>query len=74
MWWWVDETLLDTVDVTKGLSPTGAVIVNTAKSPGRLGQAPALDGAGVHHRRPLDSEETLGQNFLTPQCSARRCR
>lgn len=30
----VDETLLDTVDVTKGLSPTGAVIVNTAKSPG----------------------------------------
>lgn len=32
----VDETLLDTVDVTKGLSPTGAVIVNTAKSPGEI--------------------------------------
>ena len=32
----VDETLLDSVDVTRGLSPQGAVIVNTAKSPAEI--------------------------------------
>ena len=29
----VDETLLHTVDVTRGLNPAGAIILNTAKSP-----------------------------------------
>ena len=29
----VDETLLDSVDVTHGLQPDGAVIINTAKAP-----------------------------------------
>ena len=29
----VDETLLESVDVTAGLDPAGAIIVNTAKSP-----------------------------------------
>ena len=29
----VDETLLESVDVTSGLSPDGAIIINTAKSP-----------------------------------------
>ena len=29
----VDETLLESVDVTKGLNPEGAIIVNTAKKP-----------------------------------------
>ena len=32
----VDETLLDSVDVTHGLSPEGAVIVNTAHSPAQI--------------------------------------
>lgn len=39
----VDETLLDTVDVTKGLSPTGAVIVNTAKCPRGVRASSALE-------------------------------
>ena len=38
----VDETLLDSVDVTRGLSPQGAVIVNTAKSPAEI--RPKLSG------------------------------
>ncbi|MCR5503720.1 MAG: 2-oxoacid:acceptor oxidoreductase family protein [Lachnospiraceae bacterium] len=32
----VDETLLESVDVTAGLKPEGAVIVNTAKDPGEI--------------------------------------
>ena len=38
----VDETLLDSVDGTRGLSPQGAVIVNTAKSPAEI--RPKLSG------------------------------
>lgn len=30
----VDETLLHGVDVTAGLNPEGAVVINSAKSPG----------------------------------------
>ena len=60
----VDETLLDSVDVTRGLSPQGAVIVNTAKSPAEI--RPKLSGWGgkvctIDARRI--SEETLGRNF-----------
>ena len=40
----VDETLLDTVEVTRGLAPQGAVIVNTAKSPAEI--RPKLSGWG----------------------------
>ena len=68
----VDETLLDSVDVTRGLSPQGAVIVNTAKSPAEI--RPKLSGwAGrvctIDARRI--SEETLGRNFPnTPMLAA----
>lgn len=68
----VDETLLDTVEVTRGLSPQGAVIVNTAKSPAEI--RPKLSGWGgkvctIDARRI--SEETLGRNFPnTPMLSA----
>ena len=68
----VDETLLDSVDVTRGLSPQGAVIVNTAKTPAEI--RPKLSGWGgtvctIDARRI--SEETLGRNFPnTPMLSA----
>ena len=56
----VDETLLDSVDVTHGLSPEGAVIVNTAHSPAQIREK--LRGI---------SEETLGKNFPnTPMLAA----
>jgi pyruvate ferredoxin oxidoreductase gamma subunit len=38
----VDETLLDAVDVTAGLKPEGAIVVNTDKSPAEL--LPRLNG------------------------------
>ncbi len=68
----VDETLLDTVDVTHGLSPEGAVIVNTAHAPqqireklrGWTGRVCTIDARRI-------SEETLGRNFPnTPMLSA----
>ena len=60
----VDETLLDTVDVTKGLSPTGAVIVNTAKSPGEIrGKLRHWTGPVCTIDARRISEETLGRNF-----------
>ena len=68
----VDETLLDTVDVCRGLNPEGAVIINTDKSPADI--RPKLRGwAGkvctIDARRI--SEETLGKNFPnTPMLSA----
>ena len=68
----VDETLLDTVDVTHGLSPEGAVIVNTAHAPqqireklrGWTGRVCTIDARRI-------SEETLGRNLPnTPMLSA----
>lgn len=68
----VDETLLDTVDVTRGLTPQGAVIINTAKSPeevreklrGWSGRVCVIDARKV-------SEETLGRYFPnTPMLAA----
>ena len=32
----VDETLLESVDVTKGLNPDGAIVVNSAKTPDEI--------------------------------------
>ena len=60
----VDETLLDTVDVTHGLNPEGAVIINTPREPealreklnGWAGRIWAIDARKV-------SEETLGRYF-----------
>ena len=68
----VDETLLDTVDVTRGLNPEGAVIINTPKDPkvlreklkGWAGSIWAIDARKV-------SEETLGRYFPnTPMLAA----
>ncbi len=68
----VDETLLDTVDVTCGLNPEGAVIINTSKDPedlreklnGWTGKVCAIDARKV-------SEETLGRYFPnTPMLAA----
>ena len=60
----VDETLLDSVDVTHGLQTDGAVIVNTPKAPAEIrrklrgwkGRVCTLDARKI-------SEETLGRNF-----------
>ena len=68
----VDETLLESVDVTAGLVKEGAIIINTEKSPGEV--RPLLGGyAGkvctIDARRI--SEETLGRNFPnTPMLAA----
>ena len=68
----VDETLLDTVDVTRGLNPEGAVIINTAGTPEELreklrgwtGRVCVIDARKV-------SEETLGRYFPnTPMLAA----
>ena len=60
----VDETLLETVDVTRGLQPDGAVIVNTPRTPAEIrerlrgwpGRVYTIDARKV-------SEETLGRYF-----------
>jgi len=60
----VDETLLGSVDVTAGLSETGAVVVNTAKSPEEVrpllkdykGKVATIDARTI-------SEEALGRYF-----------
>lgn len=60
----VDETLLDSVNVTAGLKDTGAIIINTAKSKeeimkhlnGYKGQVYTVDARKI-------SVETLGKNF-----------
>lgn len=60
----VDETLLDSVDVTAGLKNSGAIIVNTAKSKeeiqehlnGYEGRVYTIDARKI-------SVETLGKNF-----------
>ena len=60
----VDETLLESVDVTKGLNPDGAIVINTTKSVDEV--KPFLkDYAGgvytIDARRI--SEEALGKYF-----------
>ena len=60
----VDETLLDSVDVTAGLKETGAIIINTPKKReemipklnGYKGRVYAIDARHI-------SVETLGKNF-----------
>ena len=68
----VDETLLDSVDVTHGLQTDGAVIINTPKAPAEIrrklrgwkGRVCTLDARKI-------SEETLGRNFPnSPMLSA----
>ncbi|MGI6180630.1 MAG: 2-oxoacid:acceptor oxidoreductase family protein [Agathobaculum sp.] len=68
----VDETLLESVDVTRGLSADGAIIINTAKNPddvrpllgGYSGKVCTIDAREI-------SEQTLGKNFPnTPMLAA----
>ena len=68
----VDETLLTSVDVTKGLNPEGAIIVNSARSPreirreldGYEGRVYTIDARKV-------SEACLGRYFPnTPMLAA----
>ncbi|MDD6646223.1 MAG: 2-oxoacid:acceptor oxidoreductase family protein [Firmicutes bacterium] len=68
----VDETLLKSVDVTSGLKETGALIINTKKSPdevrpmlkGYKGRVCVVDAEKI-------SMETLGRNFPnTPMLAA----
>ena len=68
----VDETLLSSVDVTAGLRPDGAIVINTGKAPeevrpllnGYEGRVFTIDGRSV-------SERHLGKNFPnTPMLAA----
>ncbi len=68
----VDETLLSSVDVTKGLKEDGAIIINSNKTPEEL--RPMLGNYkgkiySINARRI--SEETIGKNFPnTPMLAA----
>ena len=68
----VDETLLESVDVTAGLADEGAIIINTGKTQDEI--RPLLNGytgkvCTIDARRI--SEETLGRNFPnTPMLAA----
>ena len=68
----VDETLLTSVDVTAGLSPDGAIVINSGREPeeflpllkGYAGRVCTVDGRSV-------SERHLGKNFPnTPMLAA----
>ena len=68
----VDETLLDAVDVTAGLSEDGAILVNTMRSPSEIrrqlngykGRVCTVDAATI-------SLETIGKNIPnTPMLAA----
>jgi pyruvate ferredoxin oxidoreductase gamma subunit len=68
----VDETLLNTVDVTSGLKEEGAIVINTIKTPeeirpllkGYKGKVYTIDARKI-------SEEELGKNFPnTPMLGA----
>ena len=68
----VDETLLFSVDVTAGLKPEGAIIINSGKTPAELrpqlkgytGKVCTIDAGKI-------SEEELGKNFPnTPMLAA----
>jgi pyruvate ferredoxin oxidoreductase gamma subunit len=68
----VDETLLDAVDVAKGLKEEGTIIINSRRTPAEIrkqlngysGKICTLDAGKI-------SEETLGKNFPnTPMLGA----
>jgi len=68
----VDETLIAAVDVTAGLKETGAIVINSAKTPAEIrpqlkgykGKVCTIDAAKI-------SIETLGKNFPnTPMLAA----
>lgn len=68
----VDETLLTAVDVTKGLKPEGAIVINSSKTPAELrpklkgyrGKVCTIDAGKI-------SREELGRDFPnTPMLAA----
>lgn len=60
----VDETLIQSVDVTAGLKPEGALIINTPKTTEEIRQElPGFDGRIVTIDARRIAEETLGKNF-----------
>ena len=68
----VDETLIASVNVTAGLKETGAIVINSAKTPDELrpmlkgyqGKVCTIDAGKI-------SEETIGKNFPnTPMLAA----
>ena len=68
----VDETLLESVDVTAGLRESGAIIINSSQSPpGTAVPAARLQRKGVHHRRPAHFRSGAGKLFPnTPMLAA----
>ena len=68
----VDDTLLESVDVTAGLKPDGAIIINTTKSAGVLKQLLSNYSGSIYtiDARKI-SLETLGKYFPnTPMLAA----
>ena len=68
----VDDTLLETVDVTAGLKSTGAIVINTTKSPEYLkSKLNGFDGDIYTIDARKVSMETLGRYFPnTPMLAA----
>ena len=68
----VDESLLRTVDVTSGLAPEGAVIVNTSRAPQEVrAELPQWQGRLYTVDARKISEESLGRYFPnTPMLAA----
>ena len=68
----VDDTLLETVDVTAGLKSTGAIVINTTKSPECLkSKLNGFDGDIYTIDARKVSMETLGRYFPnTPMLAA----
>ena len=68
----VDDTLLETVDVTAGLKSTGAIVINTTKSPECLNsKLNGFDGDIYTIDARKVSMETLGRYFPnTPMLAA----
>lgn len=60
----LDETLLDSVDVTDGLREGGAIILNTSASPQKIrAKLPGFSGAIYTLDGRRLSQEILGRNF-----------
>ncbi|MDR1391985.1 MAG: 2-oxoacid:acceptor oxidoreductase family protein [Clostridiales bacterium] len=68
----VDETLIETIDVTKGLKKEGAIIINSAKNPSEIAKnIGAYDGKIYTIDAKTISIETIGKNFPnTPMLAA----
>ena len=68
----VDETLLNSVDVTLGIKNEGAIIINTSKSPNEIRKLlPKYDGRIFTIDAAEISLKTLGKNFPnTPMLGA----